>query len=157
MPAEDAELADLIAVGLAITEELEAATRRLTAVKARFVDIANARREGRASVSLEGLYGGVGRCTWSSEKKLDQPQVKALREEMQAAGHGELFDGLFDEETVYRLRRAAPKFIASAGPALDPYLKAIGTAIQVKPKSPSVRFLGNAESAIEGGDEGDDA
>ena len=152
VPAEDVELAEIIALGLAATEELEAAKKRLEDAKARFLGIAELRRQGRSSITIAGLHGGKAQAKWASEKKLDQGRVIALMHEMP----GHLFRGLFDRETVFRFTKDASRVLKAVHSAeLAPYVERVLGAIDVKPKNPSVKFLGNEDSEIaeNGGDD----
>jgi len=150
VPADEAELAEIIALGLAATEDMEAAKKRLEDAKARFLGIAELRRQGRSSITIAGLHGGKAQAKWASEKKLDQERLKLLK----AVMPNDLFRELFEEETVFRFTKDASKLLKAAhSPALAPHVKAVLGAIDVKPKNPSVKFLGNEDSEIEGDDE----
>lgn len=146
-PEEIVTLSEVIALGVAAQEEVDAAKAKLDLIRERFIALVEPKRAGRASVRIDGLHGGSGLATWSTEKKIAQDVVVQLEQRMNAAGRPELFAGLFESERVFRFTRSYRNFLRAAGRALDPFLSDIALAIEVKAKNPSVKFTADAEAA----------
>lgn len=147
VPEEDAQLAELILRGLAEEEDLDRAKERLAQTRLDVLHVLETRRNGRASLTVEGLLGGRVKVTWASEKKLDQGAVEALRETLPAGLHKQLFAS----ETTWRLEKAYSRFMKVPQPAEVESLKgAIAACVTLKPKAAAVKFLAGDE---EGGDD----
>jgi hypothetical protein len=140
LPAEDVEIERLLALGIAAQARLERAKQEVDEIKARLVEIAEAKRLGRTSVTLHSIGGsGAALITFGTELKVDENVAAQIEQEIQP----DLFRLIFSKRTVYSVARGYRSFMRQPQTEeLEKLKLRVGKAFEARPKKPSVRFLG---------------
>nr|WP_320010585.1 hypothetical protein [uncultured Desulfobulbus sp.] len=106
MPAEDADVEKLIQKGLRLKSKVDALQGELESVQARLVEIAQARREGTTTVSLQGVSAKAVitfRESFSVSKDIEDISVPL----------GPLFGRFFAKSASYKTTGDFKKFMQS--------------------------------------------
>lgn len=137
MPAEDADIEKLIQKGLRLKSKMETLQDELDTVQARLIEVAQDRREGTTTVTLQGVSAKAVvtfRESFSVSKDIEDIAVPL----------GPLFERFFVKSASYKTTPDFKKFMQS-GHALgiqnaDEVKAAISRYVSVKETKPNVKI-----------------
>lgn len=144
LPAEDAEIVQLIERGLTLQDRKERAEDELADIKARLVELAEPKRNARATVVLEDPAGRRARVEWHREHAVDATRAELLTAKLEQCGaEAEM---VFVRKVSYGLAKNYQQFMRMPSSALLEELKAeIAKAIEVRERKPAVKLIDVAE------------
>lgn len=137
LPAEEAELEELLNSGCALQDQLAVQEKRLKAIRQRLCEIAEQRRGDAATVKLEALSGAQAVVTWARQIEVDPARAERLKDRL-----GPAWGQLFNTRTTYTMSRGYKQWMRKQQPAdLERAKKEIGAAFQVNEKAPGCKLI----------------
>lgn len=131
LPAEQAEIEDLVQRGLELTAKVTLAREELAEIKGRLVAIAKRHRGAKGTVHLLATAGRAV-VSFRRETRIDGVTAERLREDL-----GESWSQVFATAVEYRLSRSYRGWVKGAKRGLK---AKVAEAVDVIPRAPQVKL-----------------
>lgn len=135
LPEEEARITELLRDGCLIQAQLDGYKSNMEEIKNELVEIAEKKRNGRATMHLTSKEGLSATITWSREIQVDQDKAEDLRENL-----GSNWSKVFQTKTSYTMSKSYKNFMNTPQGDLENLKKNIGASFSVMEKKPSVKL-----------------